>query len=99
MELRRGRPRPFTERIDAFLERCTGEQKKQCARDNGAFLEEACRQCPKGKIKPSAYIEHLFNLYALQQGGYPFDKDDLALEVWTDLGVLASRMEAKRRVF
>ena len=44
----------------------------------------------------SAYVNHLFELHTLREGGFPFDKNDLSLETWHDLGVLKAYLESKR---
>jgi hypothetical protein len=50
-------------------------------------LAWTCKQCPKEKpdsLHP--YTCKLLNMFELQRGGYPFEKNDLTLEEWIDLG-------------
>jgi hypothetical protein len=39
---------------------------------------------------------HIWRLYSLQIGGYPFEKDDLTEEEWLDVGALRSCIESMR---
>lgn len=57
-----------------------------------------CSQCEVRDYKPGAWLEHIWFLYRLQQGGYPFKADDLSIEEWLDLGFLKESMEDKKRV-
>ncbi len=41
-------------------------------------------------------MNHLFELHTLREGGYPFGKNDLSLEIWRDLGILKAHLESKR---
>lgn len=45
-------------------------------------------ECRPGEYEPGIWFLHIWFLYSLQQGGYPFEKDDLTIEEWIDLGVL-----------
>lgn len=42
-----------------------------------------CQTCQDNKpFKPSPWFNHIWMLYQLQQGGYPFAKNDLELTEW-----------------
>lgn len=48
-----------------------------------------CAQCDgREPYEPTDYFNKIWRLYKLQQGGYPFDKNDLTPEEWEDLGTL-----------
>lgn len=78
--------------IDNYRQRCTPERRKQCQKDNGPWLEAACRRCPARNAAPSPYLEYLLWLRALQLAGYPFDRNDLTATAWCDLGLLTARL-------
>lgn len=43
-------------------------------------------------------MQHLVGLLLLKNGGYPFDKNDLPPETWSDLGALHHYLEDKRQL-
>ena len=52
-----------------------------------------CAQCSSGMIPdPSPWFGHIMSLYQLQRGGYPFERNDLTIEEWKDLGTLNDEM-------
>lgn len=54
-----------------------------------------CSQCEvKEPYEPSAWFEHIWFLYQLQRGGFPFEADDLDLIEWIDLGIMRAELEA-----
>ncbi|TAN64271.1 hypothetical protein EPN18_00395 [bacterium] len=77
---------------------CTPEKKRECDRNSGGHHEVMCPQCEMrpGEYEPSAWFQHIWFLYALQEGGYPFEKDDLTLPEWMDLGVLRCAVKEQR---
>ena len=54
-----------------------------------------CKSCElrPGEYQPSLWFQHIWFLYCLRQGGYPFEKDDLTIEEWLDIGVLSRAAE------
>ena len=87
---------------------CTEEEREKClievAEEN---LEWTCTNCKKQKadvISPWTY--HLLQIRKLQKAGYPFDKNELTIEEWQDLGTVNEKIESieqeimfKRRLF
>lgn len=55
-----------------------------------------CSTCEFKKYEPSLWFLHIWNLYRLQRGGYPFEKNDLSLVEWVDLGLLRDALESKK---
>ncbi len=43
-------------------------------------------------------MQHLLNLHMLKVGGYPFRRNDLPPETWSDLGELHHYLEDKRQL-
>lgn len=56
-----------------------------------------CSQCEARDYRPSAWLEHIWFLYRLRQGGYPFKANDLSIEEWIDLGVLKESLKSRER--
>lgn len=60
--------------------------------------------CPQCELRPDVYepnawFQHVWFLYSLQQGGFPFGKDDLTIAEWLDIGELKKAVEdMKHRV-
>lgn len=53
-----------------------------------------CAGCQLSKqYKPGRWFGHIWNLFRLQRGGFPFEADDLTLQEWTDIGVLKDEFE------
>ena len=52
-----------------------------------------CAQCEYREYEPSMWFSHIWNLYRLQRGGFPFEKNDLTLQEWVDLGVIRDELE------
>jgi hypothetical protein len=53
------------------------------------YLEAACAACPyRDAEPPSDWFAHISYLHALQEGGYPFQKNDLTIEEWLGLAEL-----------
>lgn len=56
-----------------------------------------CGQCEhREPYEPSEWFQHIWLLYRLQTGGYPFKADDLSMEEWLEIGVIKDEMEAMR---
>jgi hypothetical protein len=67
---------------------CSEAEAAEC-REEIADLTWACANCkkhPPDEISPWTW--HLLELRRLQQGGYPFEADDLSLEEWEELGTI-----------
>ncbi len=78
-------------------EACTPQKKKECAKNSGEHLALMCSQCEhREPYEPSEWFNHIWFLYSLQQGGYPFDANDLTIEEWIDIGILRSEIEAMK---
>jgi hypothetical protein len=57
-------------------------------------LESVCQRCEAGKThEPGAWFNHIWFLYGLQRGGYPFRRNDLTIGEWMDLGILRETLE------
>lgn len=53
-----------------------------------------CSDCEaREPYEPSAWFHHIRFIYRLQQGGYPFEANDLTLEEWIDVGTLREAIE------
>ena len=66
---------------------CTPDDVQKCAEKYGAGLAWTCENCPKSKTEDiHQYTWKMIRIYNLQQGGFPFQKNDLTLEEWEDLG-------------
>jgi hypothetical protein len=64
----------------------------------GPNLPAACAACEKREpYEPSAWFDHIWFLYRLQRGGYPFAANDLAIEEWQALGELTEALEIEQR--
>jgi len=58
------------------------------------MLNALCETCElKDPYEPSEWFNHIWFLYELQRGGYPFEKDDLTIEEWRDIGIMRHGME------
>jgi hypothetical protein len=44
-------------------------------------------------VQTSPWFDHIWQLYTLQRGGYPFAANDLTLQEWQDLGILRAELE------
>ena len=60
--------------------------------------EAVCPSCEKrnGSSKPSEWLSHIWYLFLLQRGGYPFGKNDLSPEEWIDLGIMREHFDAMK---
>lgn len=55
-----------------------------------------CSQCEhREPYEPSEWFQHIWFLYGLHRGGYPFQANDLSIEEWVDIGIIRNAMEAK----
>lgn len=64
----------------------------------GATFEQACAICDRKQTEaPDPWIQHIMFLYGLTRGGYPFDRDDLTLDEWQDIGTLRDEIEMLER--
>ena len=60
---------------------------------SGPHLEAVCEQCDAFEpYEPTEWFQHIWFLYQLQCGGYPFAQDDLTCEEWMDLGILKKEL-------
>lgn len=58
-------------------------------------LEWTCANCKKEKydvISPWTY--HLLQIRRLQKAGYPFERNELTIEEWQDLGTVNEKIES-----
>jgi hypothetical protein len=61
-------------------------------------LDWACKNCPKRRPDQiSLWVWHLLKLRRLQQGGYPFEANDLSLEEWEELGMVNEIIEQAQK--
>jgi hypothetical protein len=57
-------------------------------------MEWTCANCPKKKETDiGEYTRKMLRINALQQGGYPFDANDLTPDEWIDLGIVRRYFE------
>lgn len=61
-------------------------------------MPQLCNGCPYNRAtKPfPKWLGHLNWIYSVLQSGMPVKQNDLPLEMWSDLGELATHIEAKR---
>lgn len=53
-----------------------------------------CKTCPHAQpAATSLWFNHIWSLYELQKGGYPFEKEDLNLDEWRALAELKTAMD------
>jgi lipopolysaccharide biosynthesis regulator YciM len=67
---------------------CTATQQHKCQEEDQEFAKWACNHC-QDYVRPeqiSPWSRHLFLLHQLKEAGYPFQANDLSLEVWMMLG-------------
>lgn len=58
------------------------------------MLKAVCKTCELSKgYEPSDWFNHILFLYELQRGGYPFEKDDLTIHEWIDIGIMKEEMD------
>lgn len=79
---------------------CTASRQHQCREEDQEFAGWACSNC-QDYVRPeeiSPWSRHLFFLHQLQEAGYPFQANDLSLEVWMILGQI-KRLPAVKREF
>jgi hypothetical protein len=58
-------------------------------------LAAVCERCEhKDPYVPSDWFAHIWFLYCLQRGGYPFGQDDLSLDEWMALGEMKAEIES-----
>lgn len=56
-----------------------------------------CSRCElREPYEPSAWFNHVWYLYRLQAGGFPFEADDLSVDEWIELGILKEELEVWR---
>ncbi|MBT9169521.1 MAG: hypothetical protein DDT19_02881 [Syntrophomonadaceae bacterium] len=54
-----------------------------------------CSTCEaREPYEPSRWFQHIWFLFSLQRAGYPFEKNDLSIDEWIDIGVLDAEIEA-----
>jgi hypothetical protein len=73
---------------------CDAAMERHCREEFGdEILSWMCPKCEKkGLPKISEYTEKMFGIRRLIAAGYPFGKNDLSLEEWIDLGLIAEAM-------
>jgi len=49
--------------------------------------------------EPSDWFNHIWFLFSMQQGGYPFRQNDLTIDEWLDIGLLKGELEAMKMGF
>jgi len=64
----------------------------------GENLDWTCANCPNTKAEDiSQYTLSLFEIRRLRAAGYPYQKNDLTLEQWEDLGMMEDMMQGRRK--
>lgn len=57
-------------------------------------LRWACSNCPKKRSADlHAYTKKLLHIKAMQDGGYPYGKNDLTVDEWLDIGQVRRALE------
>jgi hypothetical protein len=70
---------------------------ERCRAVNGPNLDVICAGCKRNESKqPGPWFQHIWFLMQLQDGGYPYEKDDLTVEEWLDLGEMRKALEQAR---
>ncbi|WP_035238154.1 hypothetical protein [Desulfobacter vibrioformis] len=60
------------------------------------ILAWMCKNCPKREIRhPRPYSVKMHRVRQMIKAGYPFEKNDLTLEEWLDLGRMEYFLESK----
>lgn len=63
------------------------------------MLEALCKTCEaREKYEPSEWFNHIWFLYALKRGGYPFKANDLTIDEWMDVGILSDEIESLNKL-
>lgn len=58
------------------------------------MLEALCKTCEAAeKYEPSEWFNHIWFLYSLSRGGYPFKADNLTVDEWMDIGTLKEEID------
>lgn len=66
---------------------------------NGPNFEIVCGSCRRKETSPpGAWFQHIQFLVRLQDAQYPFDKDDLSIEEWLDIGAMRKALEKIQRM-
>lgn len=61
------------------------------------MLPVKCAQCNgREPYEVSFWFVHIWHLYGLQKGGYPFAANDLSTKEWLDMGELRTELEADK---
>jgi hypothetical protein len=69
---------------------------KGCAKGSGPHLEALCANCEANGYEMPEEIQHLWFLFSLHRGGFPFRRDDLTVEEWIRLGMLREEIDAMK---
>lgn len=78
---------------------CTSEDRGICRAQFGAGknLDWACAHCKQVKAEEvSLYTNWLLFMHRLVKAGYPLGADELDLDTWHDLGLVAEILEQCR---
>lgn len=54
-----------------------------------------CRGCEKKDVQQHPYLVILYDLYLLQEAGFPLDAEAIELQTWRDLAQLRMRIKAR----
>ncbi len=87
---------PFVQELTALAQGrlCGPAERRRCRAANGPFASWACGECHEF-LRPEAvspWTWHLLWLHRLRLAGYPFRANDLSLETWLLLGLVARIM-------
>jgi hypothetical protein len=78
-------------------EQCTPQRKTECAKNSGEMLEYMCSRCERREpYEPSPWFTHIYFLYRLHLGGYPFHANDLTTDEWLGIGEMKEAIESLR---
>lgn len=50
--------------------------------NNPELLKVMCKGCISGKSINEPWFAYLLQIWELKNAGYPFDRDDLSIEMW-----------------
>ncbi len=76
---------------------CSPEEETKCKEEFGEYYEWSCENCEKRKRRSlHPWTQRLLRIRRLRKAGYPFGKNDLSYEEWTDLGLINERLDSRR---
>lgn len=84
------------------LDVCDPNQEERCRKQDGSeeIHRWACEQCEKRKgTEIDAYTDYILGLRRMVNVGFPFDQDDLPVEIWEDIAAVDEMIKLRMRIF